>query len=274
MKRVLVIVGSLCALLGAYSFNNSTCPVLYFLNVGQGDSELVRGCYGVFLIDAGSGEEVVAELESVLGQRKRIDIVFLSHAERDHAGGLLALMDRYELGAVALPLFKTDLSVTLKAELARRSIPVVYFFAGSQVTQGALSFRALWPFAREVNKEANDNSLVLKYTDGFLKALFAGDISSHAEKKIVKMMGSDVRADILKVPHHGSRFSSSDPFLQAVIPRVAFIEVGKNSYGHPSSEVIDRIMRGGARVLRTDASGTLEVLYEQGGLSIRSLNGE
>jgi competence protein ComEC len=88
--------------------------------------------------------------------------------------------------------------------------------------------------------------------------LFTGDLQNDAELGLVQKYGAELKADILKVGHHGSKYSSTTPFLQAVKPAKAYIEVGKNNYGHPTQDAMDRLLKSGAEIFRTDLEDTLE----------------
>ena len=141
--------------------------------------------------------------------------------------------------------------------------------AGDKIKYSDSVFDVLWP-NKNLNKDINDNSLVLKYSDSRMSAVFTGDISSKAEKEIIKL-GDKLKSDVLKVAHHGSKTSSSDVFLEAVSPRVAVIEVGKNSYGHPTNEVLNRIKEIGAKIFRTDLDGLIKIISENNSLKLFKL---
>ena len=109
--------------------------------------------------------------------------------------------------------------------------------------------------------EANEQSVVLRLEYGGFSALLTGDIGSKSEEVLIKS-GVDLTSDILKVGHHGSRYSSTEEFLKAVNPKLAIVSVGKNNYGHPTGEVLKRLEQVGARVLRTDEEGNIEIVSD------------
>lgn len=250
-------------------------PQFYFLNVGQGDSELVllpkaNGGSVKLLIDGGPDAKVVEELAKVLpvGDR-RIDLVLMTHPQLDHFGGFIEALRQYEVGA----LLGTGRVGTTKAyrELMRvireRQIPYITLRRGSRIAYGDTVIDVLSPNARDLaSKELNDGCLVLRVATPAARALFTCDAGENVERELIA--SDDVRADILKVGHHGSRFSSSAAFLRAVSPRVAVIEVGKNSYGHPTKDALARLAASGTKIFRTDWNGTVRATAEDGVLRV------
>lgn len=250
-------------------------PQFYFLNVGQGDSELVllpkaNGGSIKLLIDGGPDAKVVEELAKVLpvGDR-RIDLVLMTHPQLDHFGGFIEVLRQYEVGA----FLGTGRVGTTKAysELMRvireRQIPYIALRRGSRIAYGDVGVDVLSPNARDLaSKELNDGCLVLRVATPVARALFTCDADENIERALAAR--DDIRADILKVGHHGSRFSSSASFLRAVSPKVAVIEVGKNSYGHPTKDALARLADVDANVFRTDQSGTVKVMSDRGMLRV------
>jgi competence protein ComEC len=133
----------------------------------------------------------------------------------------------------------------------------------------------LWPPNVESPKESsNDSSLVLRLSDGPVHFLLTGDIERRAEENLVAQNGP-LASDFLKVPHHGSKTSSTEAFLAAVAPRVAVVSVGEsNPFGHPSEDVVERYEHSGVRLLRTDRDGAITALTDGENLSVRSFVGQ
>ena len=266
--------------------NSSSVPEIYFLNVGQGDSSLISfggpaslgsamlGGGGVnFLIDGGPmNGKLDGELFKVLGSfQKRLDIVFISHPEIDHFGGILDISSKYDIGAVVYngaagtgPNWEA-----LMQFLKNKKIPLIPLKAGSLVRYIDGSFDVIHS-ASGSQKTGNENALVLKFSYPGIKAVFSGDIGFGAEKEILAD-GKDLLADILKVAHHGSKYSSGSDFLKAVSPKISIIEVGKNSYGHPTPEALKRLSLVNSKIYRTDTDGTIKITKNNDVFQIFSL---
>ncbi len=231
---------------------------IYFLDVGQGDSEFLNFKDGIqILIDAGRGNKILKELSLLLPfYDKYIDLVIVSHPEIDHYGGVVNLLEYFKIGAF---IFNGKIPLNSKFEsliekLKARQIPIITLAKSDKILIGnQAELLVLSPDLQESYPSLNDYSLVLELVVGKVKSLFTGDISSVVEKKLIKDYGLNL--DILKVAHHGSRYSSSQEFLQKTTPKISIIEVGENSYGHPHPEVIKRLARVGSRVYTTTQGG-------------------
>ncbi len=249
----------------------NTDAEIYFLNVGQGDSELIKSGGASFLIDAGSNFKVLSNLEKLLPfYRKRIDVAFVSHGQLDHAGGMFQIIKNFDIGLVVYNGIETELWNNLKTVLLENKIPYVILSAGDKVYYEKNNFKIIWPSKNDANSKTpiNDDSMVIKFDSENLSSLFTADISSKTEQKI---LNQSISADILKVPHHGSKYSSSENFIKAVNPKIAVVEVGKNSYGHPTQEVLKRISDLGAKIFRTDIDGIVKVFYQNNLIKVSGL---
>jgi len=236
---------------------------LYFFAVGQGDSEMVVMPGGIkLLIDGGPPNGKVAQqLGAVLPWHDRyIDIIMLSHAELDHFGGLLDVLKHYEVGAFIYngTGSNSESFKELASLVKEKNIPVVSLSEGD----GIRYMDSKTDILSAHGKNKNEGALVAKLTSEGISALFTGDIGKDTELQLVG--SKNIKADILKIPHHGSRFSTTAEFLRAVRPQIAVIEVGKNSYGHPTAEVLNRIKQAKARLFRTDTEGMVQLIIENG----------
>lgn len=246
-------------------------PEVYFLNVGQGDSEFVKIGNVGFLIDAGRDNQISANLEKIIPFfNKKIDVVFISHAERDHAGGIFDLINNYDIRSFIFNGENIEIWPEIKSILDEKNIPYFSFKSGDLVKFGDNKILAIWPTEEFLSQkhDDNDSSLVLRFEGNDFSSLFTGDISSKAENLI---SGLGINSDILKVSHHGSKYSSSERFLNAVSPKISVIEVGKNSYGHPTREAMDRIISAGSKIFRTDLNGVIKIDFEGEKLMVYNL---
>lgn len=260
------------------------------LDVGQGDAIFLAFPDGrTMLVDGGGlptfghspgvgyersfdvGEQVVSPYLWERGL-KHIDVVVLSHAHEDHIGGLGAVVENFHVGElwvgrdVTSPAFRK-----LLAEAAARYIPVLRHHRGDSFSWNTVKIRVLWPEdSAPAAQGTNNDSLVLRLDDRSVAFVLPGDIERGVEEKLVAA-GDQLRAEFLKVAHHGSRTSSTDGFLGAVVPRVEVISVGEgNSYGHPNAEVLARLEGRGARLLRTDRDGAVTAITDGHTLQVRS----
>jgi competence protein ComEC len=240
-----------------------------FLSVGQGDSEFITtpgGCQ--ILIDGGPDNSVLEKLGKAMPFWDRtIDLVILSHPEKDHLAGLIEVLKRYKVenilwsGVIRDTAEYQEWSDGIKKEEAK----IIIAQLGEKIKIGKLEIDVLNPsesLAGQELKDSNDSSVVVKLIFGQNSFLFTGDISEKVENDLGKKP-SGIDSDILKVAHHGSKYSSSDGFIKAVSPQIAVIEVGKdNGYGHPTQEVLDRLASYGIDILRTDQNGDIKIISD------------
>ena len=243
---------------------------VYFLDVGQGDSELIRipaeGDYFNVLLD--TGEYACADgLTNYLRDLgvERIDALICSHPHTDHMGCMARIVQRFDIGSVYMPLLPEDQTPTTSAyealldRVLEKGLVITQLYADVPIDCPAgAEFQVMSPEKDAVWDDVNNYSAVIRLSYGETSFLFTGDAESDSEELILDA-GYDLSADVLKVGHHGSSTSTSEPFLAAVDPRWAVISCGKdNSYGHPHRET--RQLLGdwpGLTVYRTDQDGTV-----------------
>ena len=263
---------------------------LTVLDVGQGDSLFLSFPHGhTMLVDGGGelgnfhsgsmrsgidiGEEVVSPYLWSRGIKK-IDVVALTHAHEDHLGGLPAIFENFRVGEfwVGRDIQSAAYRQVLAAARAH-GVVIRHLKQGDSFSEDGVSGEVLWPDDLSESQAAkNDDSLVLRLTDGAETLLLAGDIERPSERKILAEE-QPVKVDFLKVAHHGSKTSTTDPFLSAAHPAFAAISVGRdNLFGHPSPEVNERLEAAGVRVYRTDRDGAITASTDGKSLSVSTFS--
>lgn len=242
-------------------------------DVGQGDAlVLATGLPGrAVLVDTGTETAAVDGCLSRLGIHA-LPLVVISHLHADHMGGLVAVLRDRAVGAVALgpahpPGWAFD---RVRRVAGERHVPVLELRAGQRLGWPALLLEVLAPssMAQPVDAEdgtdVNNTSVVIRAHTPGGRILLTGDVELLAQANLISS-GADLRAEVLKVPHHGSRYTSA-AFLAAVRPRLALVSVGAgNTYGHPNATLLASLRAGGALVRRTDESGDVAVVAARDG---------
>jgi competence protein ComEC len=284
-KIALATTGA-CMLLGlAISFLPKKHTMISFPDVGQGDCALIELASGkTVLIDGGGtadsrfdiGRRVVAPFLWNRGIR-RLDIVILSHPHPDHMNGLQFPLAKFSVGEVwvhgldrDLPGFEQLRQVVLEKRLPQRTVSA----EDAPFALGSSELSVLHPSRDFITKERkayaaeNSRSLVIRIADHDRVFVFTGDIGVDAETSLMQK-GLDLKCDVLKVPHHGSKTSSSEAFISLARPRIAVVTVGReNPYHHPSPEVVARYQQTGADVCRTDRDGAVFLTIDQNRIDV------
>ena len=251
------------------------------LDVGQGDAAVVRfpdnrtllidgGVRRTYyaakkqeIVDYDVGERIIEPYLDYHGIRK-LDTVVLTHPDLDHGGGLAYILENFEvsrlLGISDIPL-DSQIHQHLRAVAEAHNIPYAFPYAGEIALTPTATLNLLHPIdaasTNLLDADKNDDSLVIKLSYGEVDVLFTGDIGTAAEARLIAS-GQDLRAEILKVPHHGSRTSSSPRFLDAVQPRCAIFSLGEgHQYQLPDAEVVARYQARGCQLWRTDESAAI-----------------
>ncbi len=289
MKKIFLIIISILILLPVLLFSGRRATLIVaFLDVGQGDSILIITPQNhVVLIDGGNPgqEEVIFKYLKKFKIEKRIDFIIATHPHADHIGGLIPVLKKYDVGAIYEPgmpyssylyekfletiMLKQDEYATDEEEEKISDIMAgkehfEYYTprAGKVLSIDSLLRTVILSPPRlykNTRSDPNNNSIVIKMTYTEVSFLFTGDIEREAESYLLSL-GSKLRAQILKVAHHGSAYATSKRFLKLVNPKVAIICVGEgNPYGHPAPSTLRRLHNAGIKIYRTDLHGTIIV---------------
>jgi len=284
---ILIILNALAGI-AFYNENYIRRPRVIFFDVGQGDSAMIdAGNNTQILIDGGSGNAVLERIGKYLPfYDRKIELVIMTHPDKDHMGGLVEVLKYYQVGQVLETGIFCETAICKEWDelILEKNIPVKYAEFGQKINIGNVNIDILYPFENLKDKEVkddNDASIILKLTinkglfklgengggsqkilkqvqdDNFNNSyLFTGDIGFKTEKELL-YKNINIEAKILKVSHHGSKNATSNEFLQAVKPEKAVISVGKNSYGHPAEELLNRLKNMSIEIFRTDERGDL-----------------
>ncbi len=250
---------------------------VYVLDVGQGDALLIQSPEGHWaLIDGGPDSVLMAaRLGEILPfWQRRIDLVVATHQDSDHLAGLVPLTERYQVGQIvqASAAGGSLLGDEWRRRIEAGGVTETRVQRGDQILMGETRLWVLHPAEDLAHNAPDDNerSLVMLLEYGDLRLLLTGDIGARAEAELLSA-GLDLSATVLKVSHHGSGSASTAAFLSAVAPQIAVISVGaENRFGHPSPSVLERLEANGARVLRTDQVGTIELATDGSRLWVKT----
>jgi len=236
---------------------------IYFFDVGQGDSILIQNEKNTqILIDGGPSKKVLEKLGDVMPFYDRtLELVILTHPDKDHLFGIVEVLKRYNVEKIIFPDIQDNSAgyqEFLKLVQAK-NIPIIFPNGQERIIFSGGYLDILYPlknFQNQKLKNTNDASIITRLVFKNQSFLLTGDADQKIEKNLIKN-NLYLSSNILKVGHHGSKNSTSDIFLQAVSPQEAVISVGKNSYGHPHQEILNKLEN--IIIKRTDQDG--DVLY-------------
>lgn len=251
---LILLILILCNIV-AYSliFKKDNNLKVIFFDVGQGDSIFIETSQGhQILVDGGPNNSVLNNLEKFMNPfDKSIDMVILTHTDKDHLGGLISILKIYDIDVFVWTGASSDSNLfnELNELLANKKVVTVDAF--DKIWAGDIELQIYNPI-KDVSaiKDSNDTSIVFKLIHGNSKFLLTGDLSSNFEDDLIEKF--DLKSSILKVGHHGSKYSTSEEFVKAISPSCAIISVGKNNYGHPAERVLNLLQDNNIKTLRTD----------------------
>ena len=232
---------------------SSATAEIHFIDVGQGDSILIK-TNKIVLIDCGkSGEKVTNYLKNRVSS---IDTLVITHGDFDHLGGCDSVLKQFEVGEVVVDGQERETeSYKDVFENIKPSTPVIRFpNVGYQITPELVVVHS-----NTNSDEPNMNSIVTKLSFGNTEVLFTADCDRDCEQNIIT---KNIDVDIVQIPHHGSKYGTSYEFITATSPELAVVSVGSgNNYGHPSPEVLERI--GSINLKRTDVDGSVVIILNE-----------
>lgn len=246
-----------------YSSQNQKLKIVFF-DVGQGDAILIEKGLNQILIDGGPSGKI--ELEK-LGKYvpfwdRKIELIITTHPDQDHIEGLIDVIKNYKIEKIIdngmssdSQIYKNYLEIIKEKDIER-----LRGRKGLNIKDGEINLEIIYPDidAEDNAKDTNQNSLVSKLTYGKSSFLFTGDFPLEKEANILESK-VDLSAKFLKISHHGSKNATGEEFLGKVNPIEAIISVGKNNkYGHPASEIIDKLKIRNIEIIRTDYLGDIE----------------
>lgn len=261
---------------GVLSYSHRTGELaVHIIDVGQGDSILIQFPNGgVMLIDAGldgSGAPVIPYLKK-LGVKK-IDYLVATHPHADHIGGMAAVIEEFDIEKVYMPkvTHTTKTFENLLLSIKKKGLKITPARAGlSVIEHGDLKVIFTAPCGSYYER-LNNYSAVVRIQYKGISFLLTGDAEDLSEKEMLAS-GADLRADVLKVGHHGSNSSTTPEFLKSVSPKYAVISAGAgNHYGHPHQETLDKLISAGIEIYRTDVHGTVVFVSDGKTLTVKTL---
>lgn len=244
---------------------------VYFLDVGQADSILIKLEDEYMLIDAGNNEDGVKLVNyfNELGI-KEFKYVFGTHPHEDHIGGMDDIINNFKIDNYYMPdkITTTKTFEDVLDALINNNLQYTILEKGDEFNLSSANFKVI--YAGDETNDINDSSIVLKLTYGNNSFLLTGDATSNVEKTLLNY---NIKSDVLKVAHHGSNYSSTDEFLDVVSPKYAVISVGKNnSYNHPSNSTLKKLNDRNIKLYRTDLDGTIKFISDGENITITTIS--
>ena len=245
--------------------------VVTYLDVGQADAILIQNKSEAMLIDAGNNEDGELLVKYFKDEGiTNFKYIVGTHPHEDHIGGLDDVINNFSVDKIFIPdvitttKTFTDVLDAIEGKNLTYTVPEI----GESFNLGEAHINVLYTGTNE--KDLNNSSIVLKLTFGSNSFLFTGDAEKEVEKLI---LNKDISADVLKIGHHGSEFSTTDSFLRSVNPKYAIISVGeKNSYNHPNDLIIDKLRNNNIEIHCTDEEGSIIVTSDGNNIKVNSKN--
>ncbi len=247
-----------------------------FLDVGQGDSIFIEAPNGnQMLIDGGPNGKVLEELGKLMSPYDHsIDVLMVTNPDADHYAGFIDVLKNYEVGQIleSGTVSVTKTYQTFKQLVAEKGIEDIFVRRGMDIVldgEKGVIFRVLFPDRGVSNWTSNDGSIMGRLIYASTSIMFTGDGTKKTESIVSSLDGNNLKSDVLKVGHHGSRTSTGENFVRLVAPEYAVISDGRNNrYGHPHKETIETLLKFGVTTFRTDQVGTVRMVSDGEKLNI------
>ncbi len=239
-----------------------------FLNIGQGDAIYIESpTHNRIMVDGGPPRAVLGELSKILPFYARtFDTLVVTNPDADHFSGFLDMLQKYQVNRILEPgtISTTARYAELEKEIADKKIPKVLARRGMTLhLGGGADLAILFPDRDVSSTTINDGSIVAKLVYGNTSVMLTGDAPNKTEEYVLSLDGANVKSDLLKEGHHGSRTSASEPFISAVNPRFDIISAGlNNKYGHPHQETLDLLKKLNIPYLITFQTGTITAISD------------
>lgn len=233
---------------------------VHFLDVGQGDCTLITCGEHAMLIDAGDNN-MGTTVEMYLKKQNitKLDYVIGTHPDADHIGGMDVVIYKFDCDTIILPEFEKDTKTYRDVidTIKNKNYKITRPKAGQSYSLGQAQFTIISPVSDDYGDDANNYSVGIRLVFGDTSFLLAGDAEEEAEKDMLES-GQELKADVYKASHHGSKSSNTEEFMEAVRPEYAVISCGEdNSYGHPHAQTLNTFRSMGIKVFRTDEQGAI-----------------
>ena len=242
------------------SINKRNTIKIWFIDVGQGDSILIRDNKKYILIDTGSSEGYTSLKKQLKKEKvKKINTLILTHPDADHIQNADEILNDYSVSKIYMPNIKNDTKTyeTLISTIKKKKTRVYNPVAGDMLKFGKAKYEIIGPAADNTYDDINSHSIILKVTNGKNSFLFTGDATG---EETINLSKRKISADVIKIAHHGSANDGCNDydFLNKVNPKIAVISCGyQNSYGHPHRETMDYLKNKKIKIMRTDLQKTI-----------------
>lgn len=242
------------------TFHDSNTLEVHYLDIGQGDSILIKQGDSAMLVDAGNNDKGSIVWSYLLSQNvQTLDYAIGTHPDADHIGGLDVVLYKLDCDTIFLPSCESDTKTyaELIQTIGQRNQKVTVPKQGETYSLGEAQFQILTDTQKDYGSNTNDFSIAIRLTFGETSFLLTGDAEEEAEEDMLAS-GLDLSADVYKAAHHGADTANTRAFLQAVNPTYCVISCGEgNSYGHPRAGFLNQVREMGVLVFRTDEQGTI-----------------